>query len=53
MPWLAFQGHPHALDDEKIQGSTKKRQDIHLLETVDKASATGIKFNPQKCHIKK
>ena len=40
-------------DDVKVQGSTEERHDIHLLETVDKASAAGIKFNPQKCHIKK
>ena len=40
-------------DDVKVQGSTEERHDIHLLETVDKASAAGIKFNPQKCQIKK
>ena len=26
---------------------------MHLLETVEKACAAGIKFNPNKCHIKK
>ena len=40
-------------DDVKVQGSTEVRHDIHLLETVDKARKAGIKFNPNKCHIKK
>ena len=40
-------------DDVKVQGSTEERHDIHLLETIDKAGAAGIKFNPKKCHIKK
>ena len=40
-------------DDVKIQGSTEEHHDIHLLETVSKAMAAGIKFNPQKCQIKK
>ena len=40
-------------DDVKIQGSTEERHDIHLLETVEKASKAGIKFNPDKCSIKK
>ena len=40
-------------DDVKIQGSTEERHDIHLLETVEKASASGVKFNPNKCQIKK
>ena len=40
-------------DDVKVQGSTEERHDLHLLETVAKARAAGIKFNPDKCHIKK
>ena len=40
-------------DDVKIQGSTEQRHDIHLLETVEKATKAGIKFNPSKCQIKK
>ncbi len=39
-------------DDVKIQGSTELRHDVHLLETIDKAKQAGIKFNPDKCHIK-
>ena len=30
-----------------------KAYDLHLLETVDRARAAGIKFNPDKCQIKK
>ena len=40
-------------DDVKVQGSTEIRNDIHLLETVEKAAKAGIKFNPTKCTIKK
>lgn len=40
-------------DDVKIQGSTEERHDIHLLETVSRAKAAGIKFNPDKCQVKK
>ena len=40
-------------DDVKVQGSTEERHDIHLLETVDKATQAGLKFNPNKCVIKK
>ena len=40
-------------DDVKVQGSTEERHDIHLLETVDKACQAGLKFNPDKCFIKK
>lgn len=40
-------------DDVKVQGSTEERHDIHLLETVDKAHQAGLKFNPDKCFIKK
>ena len=40
-------------DDLKIQGSTEIRHDINLLETVEKAQKAGIKFNPNKCHVKK
>ena len=40
-------------DDVKVQGSTEERHDIHLLETVEKAHKAGIKFNPDKCRIKK
>ncbi len=40
-------------DDMKVQGSTEERHDIHLLETVEKASKAGVKFNPKKCQIKK
>ena len=40
-------------DDVKIQGSNHERHDIHLLETVERASRAGIKFNPDKCTVKK
>ena len=40
-------------DDVKVRGSTEERDDIHLLETVDKATQAGLKFNPNKCVIKK
>ena len=40
-------------DDVKIQGSTGEKYDIHLLETVQKATNAGIKFNLHKCQIKK
>ena len=40
-------------DDVKIQGSTEEKHDIHLLETVQKATNAGIKFNPSKCQNKK
>ena len=40
-------------DDVKIQGSTEERHDLHLLETVSKAHQAGLKFNPDKCSIKK
>ena len=40
-------------DDVKVQGSSKERHDINLLETISKARVAGIKFNPDKCHIKK
>lgn len=40
-------------DDVKIQGSTEERHDIHLLETVARAQAAGLKFNPEKCAIKR
>jgi predicted transcriptional regulator len=39
-------------DDVKVQGSTKERHDMNLLETVQKATEAGIKFNPEKCKIK-
>lgn len=40
-------------DDVKVQGSTEERHDIHLLETVERAHKAGLKFNPDKCCIKK
>ncbi len=40
-------------DDVKIQGTTEERHDINLLETVEKASQAGLKFNPDKCAVKK
>ena len=40
-------------DDGKVQGSNEERHDIHLLETVSHAQTAGIKFNPDKCSIKK
>ena len=40
-------------DDVKVQGSTEERHDIHLLETVERACKAGLKFNPNKCCIKK
>ena len=41
------------VDYVKVQGSTEERYDINLLETVTRACAAGIKFNPDKCHVKK
>ena len=52
----ALQGIPGTFpcaDDVKIQGSTEERHDIHLLETVEAALKAGIKFNPDKCTVKK
>jgi len=43
---------PHA-DDVTVQGSTEEKYDIHLLETIDRARADGIKLNPDKCCVKK
>ena len=40
-------------DDVKVQGSSEERHDIHLLETVERAQQAGLKFNPDKCVIKK
>jgi hypothetical protein len=40
-------------DDVKVQGSTEECHDIHMLETVDKARQAGLKFNPDKCVVKK
>ena len=40
-------------DDVKVQGSTEEQHDIDLLETVSHAQSAGIKFNPDKCSIKK
>lgn len=37
----------------KVQGSTEERHDVHLLETVARAKQAGLKFNPDKCSIKK
>ena len=51
-----LQGIPGTLpcaDDVKVQGSTEERHDIHLLETIAKAREAGLKFNPDKCQIKK
>lgn len=39
-------------DDVKVQGSTEERH-INLLETVEHAHQSGLKFNPKKCSIKK
>ena len=50
-----FKGIPGTFpcaDDIKVQGSTEETHDINLLETVERASAAGLKFNPKKCHIK-
>jgi transposase InsO family protein len=52
----ALQGIPGTFpcaDDVKVQGSTEERHDIHLLETVARAQKAGLKFNPDKCSIKK
>ena len=52
----ALQGIPGTFpcaDDVKVQGSTEERHDLHLLETVAAAKKAGIKFNPNKCNIKK
>lgn len=38
---------------DDVQGSTEEHHDIHLLETVEKAYQAGLKFNPDKCFIKK
>ena len=40
-------------DDVKVQGSTVERHNINLLETVEHAHQSGLKFNPKKCSIKK
>ena len=40
-------------DDVYVQGSTEERHDIHLLETVQRTYQAGLKFNPNKCCIKK
>jgi transposase InsO family protein len=40
-------------DDIKVQGSTEERHDINLLETIERAKKAGIKFNPDKCRIRK
>ena len=40
-------------DDVKVQGYTAESHDINLLETVQKAKTAGIKFNPDKCTIKR
>ena len=40
-------------DDIKVQGSTEEHHDIHLLETVAKVQQAGLRFNPDKCSIKK
>ena len=40
-------------DDVKVQESTEERHDIHLLETVERTYKAGLKFNPNKCCIKK
>ena len=52
----ALQGIPGTFpcaDDVKIQGSTEQHHDLHLLETVARAKKAGLKFNPDKCAIKK
>ena len=41
------------VDDVKVQGSSEEHHDIHLLETVERAQQAGLKFNPDKCNIKK
>ena len=51
-----FSGVPDTFpcaDDVKVQGSTEERHDIHLLETFERAYKAGLKFNPNKCCIKK
>ena len=55
MDWVlaSIPGTFPCADDVKVQGSTEKRHDIHLLETVEKAHQAGFKFNPDKCFIKK
>ena len=40
-------------DDVKVQGSSDERHDIHLLEAVERAQQASLKFNPDKCVIKK
>ena len=50
---LGIPGTFPCADDVKVQGSMEERHDIHLLETVEKAHQTGLKFNPKKCVIKK
>ena len=40
-------------DDVKVQGSSGERHNINLLETVQKAKTAEIRFNPDKCNIKK
>jgi len=40
-------------DDVKTQGFTEVRHDINCLETVSAEQRKGLKFNPDKCCIKK
>ena len=41
------------VDDVKVQGFTEERHDIHPLETVERACNVELKFNRNKCCIKK
>ncbi len=52
-PLAGIPGTFPCADDVKVQGSTEERHDIDLLEIVLKAEKAGMKFNPDKCAIKK
>ena len=40
-------------DDVKVQGFAEEQHDITLLEAVEHAHQSGLKFNPKKFSIKK
>ena len=40
-------------DNVQVQGSSKERHDLHLLETLHKTRKAGLKFNPSKSCIKR
>ena len=55
MDWIqaGIPGTFPCADNVEVKGSTEEGQDVHLLETVEKACWAGLKPNPNKCFIKK